>query len=136
MKFQFVNSSSWSSYEKMLKNKEIDIIPNIAITENRKKYVLYSNFNYISYSPVIVGDKNINFNNKLEDLEGKIIAVLNNSFLHNLIKKNYPNLTLLAVPSSSKAVEMVLENKADLALGNLSTLQYIVQKIGTRILKP
>ncbi|AXX87579.1 BvgS-like domain-containing diguanylate cyclase (NMT1, PAS domains) [Malaciobacter marinus] len=128
MKFQFVNSSSWSSYEKMLKNKEIDIIPNIAITENRKKYVLYSNFNYISYSPAIVGDKNINFNNKLEDLEDKIIAVLNNSFLHNLIKKNYPNLTLLAVPSSSKAVEMVLENKADLALGNLSTLQYIVQK--------
>lgn len=135
MKFQFVNSSSWSSYEKMLKNKQLDIIPNIAISENRKKYVLYSNFSHISYSPAIIGRNSIDFSNKLEELEGNIIAVLNNSFLHNFIKKNYPNLTLLAVSSTKKAIEMILENKADLALGNLATLEYIIQKIGIQILK-
>jgi diguanylate cyclase (GGDEF)-like protein/PAS domain S-box-containing protein len=128
LKFEFVQSSSWGSYEKMLNNKDVDIIPNIAKTKTREKFVLYSDFNYISYIPAFVGKKDIKLSNKLKDLDGKIIAVLNNSFLHNSIKKNYQNISLLTVPSSEKSIEMVLENKADLALGNLSTFEYIIKK--------
>ncbi|RYA24480.1 diguanylate cyclase [Malaciobacter halophilus] len=128
LKFEFVQSPSWGSYEKMLKNKDVDIIPNIAKTKTREKFVLYSDFNYISYIPAFVGKKDIKLSNKLKDLDGKIIAVLNNSFLHNSIKKNYQNISLLTVPSSEKSIEMVLENKADLALGNLSTFEYIIKK--------
>lgn len=128
LKFEFVQSPSWGSYEKMLKNKDVDIIPNVAKTKTREKFVLYSDFNYISYIPAFVGKKDIKLSNKLEDLDGKIIAVLNNSFLHNSIKKNYQNISLLTVPSSEKSIEMVLENKADLALGNLSTFEYIIKK--------
>ncbi len=127
IKFEFIKTSTWNSFENMIKNKEIDVIPNIAITEERQKFLTYSNFNYISYIPAFVTKKGKIISNNLDELDNKIIAVTNNSFLHKILKKDYPNISLLLVSNTKKAIEMVLEEKADLALDNLSTLEYIIK---------
>ncbi len=128
IKFDFIKTSSWNSFEKMIENKEIDLIPNIInISQEQKKLLIYSDFNYISYMPAFVTKKDKDIDNNLDKLDNKIIAVTQNSFLHKMLKKYYPNITLILAPNVKKAIEMVLEEKADLALDNIATLEYIIK---------
>ncbi|RXJ86758.1 diguanylate cyclase domain-containing protein [Arcobacter sp. CECT 8985] len=130
IKFNFKRSLSWDKYQEMIRNKEVDIIPNIAITNKRKKFITYSDFSHIRYTPAIVSNKNAQSIHNIKEISdsNKIIAILNSSFLQKVLKNQYPELNLLAVSSSQKAIEMVLENRADFAIGNISTLNYIIQK--------
>ena len=127
IKIRFISSKPWNEYLSMLENNKIDIIPHIAVTQQREKLFEFTDFNHIEYTIGMA----VNKNNKIEsmkDLKDKIIAVTNNSFLHLYLKKRFPNYSLLLTSSTAKAIEAVSLGQAHAVIGSLPALHYYIQK--------
>ena len=127
VEIKFISGKPWREYLQMIKAGKLDIIPHIAVTEKRKEFITFSNFNHIEYVTGLAVRKNVKYQS-MEDLKEKIIAVTNKTFLHNHLKTQFPNQSLLLTSSTSKAVQAVSEGKADAVIGSLPGLQYYIQK--------
>ncbi len=127
VKMDFISGKTWKEYLSMLKNGSIDIIPHVAITEDRKNFISYTNFNHIEYTTGMAINKNKDFKS-MEDLKDKIIAVSSKTFLHTHLRKEFPNQKLITPASTSKALEAVSLGNADAVIGSLPTLDYLIQK--------
>ena len=127
VEIEFVSNKSWGAYLDMLKDDTLDIIPHIAVNEERKKFIDYTNFTHIEYVSGLAIRKNSNIKS-INDLKDKIIAVANKTFLHNYLKKNFPKQSLLLTESTAKAIYAVSNGKADAVIGSLPALDYYIQK--------
>lgn len=123
----FISNKSWNDFLIMLKNKEIDIVPHVAVTPERDKYLDFTQFNHIEYTTGIAIDKTSNITS-INDLKDKTIAVVNNSFIQNYLRNNFPHYTLLLVDSTQQALQLVSSGQADIAIGSLPALNYYIQK--------
>jgi diguanylate cyclase (GGDEF)-like protein/PAS domain S-box-containing protein len=127
IKIEFISNKSWNEYLMMLKEKKIDLIPHVAITKEREEYLAFTNFNHIEYTTGVAVSKNSTIKS-MKDLENKIIAVTNNSFLHKYLKTQYPEYKLLLRPSTADGVESLSLGESNAVIGSLPTLDYYIQK--------
>jgi len=110
---------TWTDCLKMLENNEIDIMPDVAYTEERNdKYAFSQETVYISWSRVYTR-KGVDINSIL-DLEGKNIAVLKGSVnvegsdgIKEIIKSYGIDCTYTEVESYVRVFEMVERGEAD-----------------------
>ncbi len=127
IEFKFTEAKSFGETISMFKNHKIDIIPHIARNKIRAEYMDFTDFNHLKYSIGVTVRKN-NLINTMEDLEDKIIAVVNKSFIYTFLKKNYPNQKILLSPSTSEAVTLVSSGKADALIGSIPTMNFYIQQ--------
>lgn len=116
----------WNQQLKMLKNGELDIIPHIAVNEKRKSFVEYTDFSHLTFLIGFVVAKNSDISS-MKDLEGKTVAVINNSYIHDYLKKAYPKIELFTTNSTLESVNAVSQKKAFAVIGNIPTLNYFIQ---------
>jgi len=124
---QYIQDISWSQTIERLKTGDIDIIPHIAITEEREKFIGYTNFTHIEYTTGMATRTDSNINS-FEDLKNKTIAVTEKSFIHGYFQQYYPNQKLLIVPSTNLGIDAVSAGKADATIGSLPAMHYYIQK--------
>lgn len=124
---EFISGKTWAQNLEMLKNKELDVMPHIAINEERKQFIDFTNSKHIEYKPSLAVRKESTVQS-LEDLKDKTISVLNKSFVHTIFKNNFPHQSLYLADTPSKAVEAVSLGKADAVIDNLSTIEYYIKK--------
>ena len=111
--------ATWSECLQMLENNEIDIMPDVAYTEERNdKYAFSHETVYISWSRVYTR-KGVDINSIL-DLEGKNIAVLKGSVnvegsdgIKEIINSYKISCTYTEVDSYTRVFEMVEKGEAD-----------------------
>jgi len=127
VEFKYLSNLAWSQYVEMLQAGTLDIIPHIAVTEKRKKFIEYTSFNHITYTTGFAVHKNVNIS-ALSDLNGKKVAVTNKSFLHEHLKKNFPKIKLHLSKSTGHSIELIAQNKVFAAIGSLPTLNYYIQE--------
>ncbi len=127
VEIQYISNLPWSKYIDMLKNGTLDIIPHVAVTKEREKFIDYTSFNHITYTTGIAAHKNEDISS-LNDLKGKIIAVTKKSFLHKYLEKNYPDIELFLTKSTAHGIEVVGQNKAFAVIGSLPSLNYYIQE--------
>ena len=119
-------SEPWFEALDKLKKGELDLIPYIAITEERQQFVDYTPYSHIEYTTGAVFRKDMQLSqNQLKDA---VIAVSKNTFLHAYLKKNYPDNKLFMSTSTAGAVLAVSDGKADIAVGSLPALEFYIQK--------
>lgn len=110
---------TWTECLEMLENNEIDIMPDVAYTEERNdKYAFSHETVYISWSRVYTR-KGVDINSVL-DLEGKTIAVLKGSVnvegsdgIKEIIKSYSINCKYAEVDSYNRVFELVESGEAD-----------------------
>jgi len=110
---------TWTECLQMLENNEIDMMPDVAYTEERvRKYAFSHETVYISWSRVYT-QKGVEINSIL-DLEGKDIAVLKGSInvegsdgIKEIIRSYNINCTYTEVDSYIRVFEMVERGEAD-----------------------
>ena len=124
---EFTQAKPFAETITMFKEGKIDILPHIAVNESRKEFINYTNFNHIEYSLGITVRKNDEIKH-IDDLEDRVIAVINKSFIHTYMKKNFPDYELLALSSTSQCVEAISLGKADAFLGSIPTMNFYIQK--------
>lgn len=112
-----IKSTEFENLINNVKNNDYDIgFGSIAITNDRKKEVAFSEPIYDNYGVFVVRqayhDRKSEFDS-LKDLDGHSIAVLNGSIYENSIKKNYNKAQIGNYPSRSAAIEALRNKEVD-----------------------
>ena len=130
LKFQFVTGYSWDEYVEMLHNHEIDLISNMTITPERKKVTLFTEQGVVD---VAVGLLTAKGNSKANDLDSirdndLVLGVVKGFYHEELIKRHYPEITLLLANDIPDLINLVSTGKADVALSTYAVLSFYLKR--------
>ncbi|MGJ0456513.1 transporter substrate-binding domain-containing protein [Aliarcobacter cryaerophilus] len=127
VKIEFIQNKSLKESFDMLENNQLDILPNIAISDERKKTIDFTNYSLVNFQISLGVNKQSDIKS-LSDLKNKKVSVVENFFLEDTLKKEYPNIKLYKTKNTEEAIEAVASNKADAVIHNLSTIEYLINK--------
>jgi diguanylate cyclase (GGDEF)-like protein/PAS domain S-box-containing protein len=128
IEFEFIKSNSWKKGLTMLSSGQVDIIPQLTKSEDRQSDIAYSNFKIIHFKTGFAVKKTENNIHIMDNLDGKVLAVTEGSYLHQVIKKKYPDQTLYLADSIPDLLQAVVNGQADAVYGVLPILEYHIQK--------
>ncbi|WKY47688.1 diguanylate cyclase [Eubacteriaceae bacterium ES3] len=109
----------------------IDMMPTVAITEERMTYMLFTDI-YIS-SPWVIFTQNEEFISSLEDLRGKTVAVPEGYVITDLIQEDYPDIELKVISGGNmggNCLQLLSTGQVDAYVGNLTVGSYIINTRG------
>ncbi len=134
IKIDYVSGYSWSQFINMIKKDEIDVMLNIAKTEQRKEFLSFTTAYFKAIDAAFTKDDSKY--EKLIDFNGKILAVVKGFYEEELLKRFYPNINLIMVEDSLEAFKMVSFGEADGAINVLGTGNYLISEYGLTNIKP
>ena len=124
----------WPVVLKRAESGEIDLIPCIAKTDVREKFLSFST-PYLSFPLVIISKKDMPFIGGVEDLYGKKLATIQKISTVEWLERDGINFIPHYVKSPLKGLEAVSFGKADAKIENLAVASYLIQKYGLTNLK-
>ncbi len=119
----------WSEVLDRAKSGKIDLIPCIAKTADRQVYLNFST-PYLSFPLVILTNKDAPYIGGIEDLHGKILAVMKNNATFIWLERDKIKFDPYFVESPLNKLESISFGKADAGIENLAAASYIIQKYG------
>ncbi|MGB5748527.1 MAG: transporter substrate-binding domain-containing protein, partial [Desulfobacterales bacterium] len=123
---EYVTGPSWNEFLELVKRKELDVMLNIVKTEDRMKYLLYTD-PYIKNPNVIVSSEN-NPYEKIEALFGKTVAFPKGFFYEEVLTKSFPRIKRLPVEDTLASLKAVTFGRADAALGEAAVMRTLISK--------
>ena len=112
---EYITGPSWSEFLGLVKRKEPDVMLNIVKTEDRMKYLLYTE-PYIKNPNVIVSSEKSPYET-IETLFGKTVAFHKGFFYEEVLTKSFPQIKRLPVEDTLASLKAVTFGRADAALG-------------------
>ncbi len=130
IKIDYISGPSWSEFITMIKTKKLDVMLNIRNTSKRREFLNFTE-QYIE-APKYIFTNNINIKT-LDDLNGKIVSVPKDFFIHKYLEKHYPNIKLKIKKDSRSTLLDVLDNKAIATISNPSVANFLLKQQGLSI---
>ena len=124
LEVEYITGPSWNEFLEMMKSGKLDVMLNIVKTPERQKYLLFTP-HYADNPNVILTRRDTTFEN-LEQLSGKTISVPKDFFQEEILKRDYPQIKILAVKNTLEAMKAVSIGKSDAALGELAVFNYLL----------
>lgn len=124
-----VAGMSWDQVLEKAKRKEVDVLPCIEITAERKRYLLFTRA-YLDIPVHIVTRKNRTRINHLGDLSGKSIAVVSNYPELEFLKQQNSDATLFIVETIRDGLKTVSLGDVDAFLCNFVSASYYAEQLG------
>jgi len=121
LRYQFV-FDKWDPLLKALRNKEIDLLPATYFTDERATYGLYSEPYFPIRQSIYVRDNNAA--KSIQDLTNGRIAVVKGYGTIPLLKKAFPNVTVVETVDLNASIGAVLSGEVDALL----EAQLVVEK--------
>lgn len=119
---------SWESATSMLKNKEVNLVQGMTVTEEREVLFDFTQEIVINSQNIFVLE-GITYINELSDLEGKTVSIQAEDVTRELLS-TVPNVTIVEKVNQLEAIQMLLNNEVDAFVGNRLTGIYNIQKYG------
>ncbi|WP_019613852.1 PAS domain S-box protein [Psychromonas ossibalaenae] len=126
IKVSYRTGPSWSEFLGLIKNKNLDVMLNIVKTQERQKYLLFTQ-PYMKNPNVIISRNDNPFDN-IDDLQGRIVAFPKGFFYEELLTRDYPQIKRLAVEDSLASLKAVALGDADAALGEDAVVRFLMSK--------
>ena len=126
LKVEYVSGPSWSEFLGMVKRKELDVMLNIVKTEDRIKYLLYTE-PYVKNPNVIVSSQNSPYET-IQALFDKIVAFPKGFFYEEVLIKSFPQIIRLPVEDTLASLKAVVFGRADAALGEAAVVRTLINK--------
>ncbi len=123
----------WNEAVELAKVRQIDVLPCVGMTEERKKFLHYSE-PHQSFYRVFVTKEGSNIGNGLNDLLRVRVAVQSNSSHYGFLQDNIKIKPLL-FETAEQAIIAVSEGHADVFVGNENMSGYTINKNGIVNLK-
>ena len=124
-----VEKMSWPEVLNRVRVKELDIVPMLIATPERGKYLNFSK-PYVDFPFVVFTRHDSNLITGLEDLSGKRIAVEQGYVAVEYLRRDYPDIEIIEVPTTLDALQAVSLGQADAHMGNLVTGSYLIDHEG------
>ena len=123
---EYITGPTWNEFLNRIRDKELDVMLNIVKTDERMKYLLYTQ-PYASNPNVIASLVDSRFES-IEDLFGKTVAVPRGFFHEEILKRDFPEISRLPVDNSFEALKAVSFGKADATVGESAVLKQLISK--------
>mgnify|MGYP003962996327 FL=1 len=128
-KFKMDKLDSWHNFMERFKKGEIHINNNLQKNPSRTKFALFTKA-YINIPNAIIVRKEVKASLSLEKMSGMKIAVTQNFAIHDYIKNNYENLTLIPLDDDLHCLLETSTKGVDAAVVNLAVASFIIEKMG------
>lgn len=124
LNIQFVHGFTWEQLLAKAEKKEIDILPCLSETDERKQFFNFtSSYNSNPFS-LIVNQKMVGINS-LADLSGKTLARVRGYAFNKLIVEKYPEIKIVYVKSPLDGLVAVSEGRIDGFMDYLAVVNYL-----------
>ena len=131
LKFEY-DIDTWSNLLKKAKNKELDLLPILSKTEERQKFLLYTNEYLEIRDYIFTNDPKLN---SLEKVKDKVIVIPRGFVQEEYFKKNYPQIKIYYVNNLLEAIDSIITKKADFLVANVAIINYLLKKYNITELK-
>ena len=123
-----IENIPWSAVVTKAKNRQIDVLPAVGITPERRKYLNFTQA-YISFPTVIATRDDEQFVGNLNDLVNMKVGVVENYVTHENIMHDFPELTIVPLKTLDIALNALSNNKIDAFVDNLAAITYGINKL-------
>lgn len=134
LKFVGKHCPDWESTYQAMKRKEIDILPNLAYTKERAKYILFVKPHFV-HPLVIVTRKNYPFVGNLEAFKEKKLSLPKDYASSNFIIKNLDKVRFVYSKDVYESLVFVSTGMADGTVADLPVVSYFLYYEGFQNLK-
>lgn len=134
LKVEVAGKQPWPEILKKIEAREIDVLTSAAVTSGRQNYLLYTR-PHLSFPLIIVSRKDAPFIGGIDSLHRKRIAVVRNNSTIEWLQRDKIDVVPLYVGSPLEALKDVSLGNADVAIENLATATYLIEKNGLTNLK-
>jgi PAS domain S-box-containing protein len=123
----FVNGFSWQQLMAMFRAGSLDVLPAIFSTEERRKFIAFTE-PYISNPSVLAIHAKNTEALALSDLDGKRVAVIQGYATAQALEARHPKILRLSVKDAVAGLEAVSIGQADAFIGTLGVISYALEK--------
>ena len=127
--------TDWQSAYTGLLDGTYDVLQNIAYSEERAKHIFFSSPHSI-VSQSLFARKDGPHVDDISEVSGYEVIVQNASIMHEYLKQNFPETTIIPAPTHSAALRLLASGKHDFALTANSPSLYLSQEMGLSNLEP
>ena len=128
-----VKGLSWKEAVSKAKTGELDVLPCVGITQERKQYLMFSR-PYINFHRAIITRTDIPFLTGLEDIETMTVAVQQNSSHEGYLLEN-TQIKPVLYPTLQEAMLSVSNGQSEAFVGNIASSTYWIRKLNLTNLK-
>jgi len=125
---------SWEQVIDKIQNGEIDVLPAVSITPDRKKYLNFTK-PYLKFPYVIFTRNDAAIITSIDELFDKKIVVEKNYANHDILIANHPEIELILVDNTEQALSSLSLGHADAYMGNLAASSHIILQSGLNNIK-
>ncbi len=129
IEFQVVKKQSWSDVVAATQAGEIDVWLEAAKTEDRNRYMLFSE-PYLLLPAVIIVRQEEGGNLELDDLAGRRVAAIDGYATVEFLRENAPDLELMLVPSIEEGLSRVAFGSADAIVVSSAPASFYIERLG------
>ncbi len=126
--FKIVLCENWSNVIAKAKAKEIDVIPIVAKTPEREKFLKFT-IPFIDMPNVIITSRKRSDITSINDLRGKTASVNKGYVIQEWLSENHPEIKLVFRTSSEEGLKAVAVGEVDSYVGDLSTAVYAINHL-------
>ncbi|WP_221075852.1 transporter substrate-binding domain-containing protein [Agarivorans aestuarii] len=126
--------SSWSETYNALVEGEIDFMPGVIVTPERKQQLLFTNPTY-TLDYVIHTQLGERLFNEIDELEGYKVGVVKGGGIGEILKKNHPSIQLVEYLTLENTILALSKGQVDAIIENPVIVQYHVDSLGLSNLK-
>jgi signal transduction histidine kinase/ABC-type amino acid transport substrate-binding protein/DNA-binding response OmpR family regulator/HPt (histidine-containing phosphotransfer) domain-containing protein len=134
LKIKYISGPSWDDFLQMMKADELDIMLNIAYSDERAEYLSFTD-PYMEFAPSIYIRKTEAMIDSVEDIFGMTIAIPEGFYYEDLLKP-YSEVKILTVKNISESILAVSHGEADLLLDLMPTVNFMMKNLYVTNLKP
>ncbi|SLM28183.1 putative Histidine kinase [Desulfamplus magnetovallimortis] len=133
LEFEVTENISWKDAVEKAQHKEIDLLPCVAITQERKAFLKFSR-PYISFHRAIITRTDSPFLTGIDDIENMEVAVQRNSSHEGYLREN-TKIQPLLYDTLQKSLLAVSNGQAQAFVGNIASSTYWIRKLNLTNLK-
>jgi ABC-type amino acid transport substrate-binding protein len=126
IKVDYITGPSWNEFLGLIKRKELAVMLNIVKTEDRIKYILFTE-PYIK-NPNSIASAQERPYDTIQALFGKTVAFPKGFFYEEVLTKSFPQIKRLPVEDTLASLKAVTFGRADAALGEEAVLRTLINK--------
>lgn len=134
LKWKSYPDLNWAEALEKIRNREIDLLTCAAVSDERKKYLLFTN-PHLSFPIVVITRKDAPFVGGIEDLVNKKIALTKGVVTYDWLVRDGLDFIPVFKPTLKEALEAVAIGEADAVVQNLGSATYYIEKMGWANLK-
>jgi signal transduction histidine kinase len=134
VQFELASNLPWSEALRRIGARELDVLPAIAPTPEREERMLFTR-SYLTFPAAIFSAADVAYLGGPEVLAGKAVAAVRDEAVYSWLEREWPDLKLVPVVSTSEGLTRVAKGEAFAFVGNLVTTSYYIGKSGLTQIK-